>query len=177
MGVLRKLAPRKGQRSHVFFCHSDLCPSLRCCVFRRLSGCQKKDHTCCVPALRVDGMGGFEPPNTGVKAPCLTAWQHPHIKGEPDTSSSPRRDPQIYAAIRGGTGGIRTHGAFSHHNSFQDCAIMTTLVLCHIKSTTPKGGALVMFRHYASFVTPSNTMLENVTGTSFSPLKNSTGYA
>lgn len=44
----------------------------------------------------------------------------------------------------GGTGGIRTHGANERHNSFQDCAIISTLVLCHIKSTTPKGGACVL---------------------------------
>lgn len=29
MGVLRKLAPRKGQRSHIRFYHGDLCASLR----------------------------------------------------------------------------------------------------------------------------------------------------
>ena len=30
-------------------------------------------------ALHMAGIAGFEPTNTGVKVPCLTAWQYPNM--------------------------------------------------------------------------------------------------
>ena len=34
---------------------------------------------CSIPRQKVAGLGGFEPPNDGVKVRCLTAWRQPNI--------------------------------------------------------------------------------------------------
>ncbi len=32
-------------------------------------------------ALRMAGVGGFEPPHGWTKTSCLTAWRHPNLNG------------------------------------------------------------------------------------------------
>ena len=39
---------------------------------------QKKCYTQCV-TLSTTGIEGFEPPDAGIRIPCLTAWRYPNI--------------------------------------------------------------------------------------------------
>ena len=66
------------------------------------------------------GVAGFEPANTGVKAPRLTAWRHPNAGDR--TAAEKRKNgkaARIFAGAaikKNGVGsGIRTHGLQSHN--------------------------------------------------------------
>lgn len=43
------------------------------------------------------GAGGFEPPNAGIKSPCLAAWRRPNKKLAGLFVTNPKTDGQLTA--------------------------------------------------------------------------------